>query len=564
MHFHKLSLNSSGMPFAKLLRMKNFLGICVVMCIFFVACNNQNSKSQTTETSSSAKTEKKVSKRDYSITPGNSYSDLFFDSMKMENFISQNNIPDSLARRMRSFYNTRNYQYAWFTSNGLTEQALGFWNLRNYAIYSGDSSLKNKSLEKTMNALMAEDTLQISASDSSVLNTELVLTQSFINYTLSNYEKGYVKRKEMERFIPFKKQDVATVADSLINKKHKDDKYFDDINDDYKALKTELAKYLQIVKSGGWPQITADAKTLKKGASSPQIVLLKKRFQISGDMQAQDTSDVFDDTLTQAIKLFQQRLGLTQDGVITQSLLDNINIPAQQRLQQILINMNRMRWMPQEPQGQLILVNIPEFILHVVDGKNKVFDMAVVVGKEGHNTMMFTGKLSQIVFSPYWNVPPSIVKKEILPKMKSDPNYLQEQRMEVTGTAGGLPVIRQLPGEKNSLGRVKFLFPNSYNIYFHDTPAKSLFNKDKRAYSHGCIRLSEPEKMAEYLLRDNSNWTPDKIEAAMNKDQPQTVVIKHPVPVFITYYTAWVDENGLLNFRDDIYKRDSIVAAKMF
>ena len=226
--------------------------------------------------------------------------------------------------------------------------------------------------------------------------------------------------------------------------------------------------------------------------------------------------------------------------------------------------MNRMRWMPQEPQGQLILVNIPEFILHVVDGKNKVFDMAVVVGKEGHNTMMFTGKLSQIVFSPYWNVPPSIVKKEILPKMQSNPNYLKEQNMEVTGNAGGLPVIRQLPGEKNSLGRVKFLFPNSYNIYFHDTPAKSLFSKDKRAYSHGCIRLSDPEKMAEYLLQDNPDWTPDKIEEAMNSGNPQTVTIKNPVPVFITYYTAWVDENGLLNFRDDIYKRDSTVANKMF
>jgi murein L,D-transpeptidase YcbB/YkuD len=148
--------------------------------------------------------------------------------------------------------------------------------------------------------------------------------------------------------------------------------------------------------------------------------------------------------------------------------------------------------------------------------------------------------------------------------MQSDPNYLKEQDMEVTGNAGGLPVIRQLPGEKNSLGRVKFLFPNSYNIYFHDTPAKSLFNKDKRAYSHGCIRLSEPEKMADYLLQDNSNWPPDKIEEAMNSGHEQTVSIKDPVPVFITYYTAWVNEDGLLNFRDDIYKRDSIVAAKMF
>lgn len=177
---------------------------------------------------------------------------------------------------------------------------------------------------------------------------------------------------------------------------------------------------------------------------------------------------------------------------------------------------------------------------------------------------MHTGKLSQIVFSPYWNVPPSIVKKEILPKMESNRNYLVSQDMEVTGNEGGLPKIRQLPGEKNSLGRVKFLFPNSYDIYFHDTPAKELFKKDKRAFSHGCIRLSEPEKMAQYLLKDNPAWPPDKIEEAMNSGKEQTVNVKDPVPVFITYYTAWVDETGLLNFRDDIYKHDSTVAIKMF
>ena len=499
-----------------------------------------------------------------SITPANAYSDLFFDSTQMESFITQNNIPDSVARRIRSFYNTRNYQYAWFTSSGLTEQSLGFWNLRNYASYSGDTSLKDPVLDKKMTAVMATDSLTISASDKSFLNTELSLTKSFIDYMLSNYDKGYVKRKEMERFIPFNKEDAATVADSLVSKKHKDEKYFDDVNESYKSLKAELAHYLQIVNGGGWPQITGDAKAYKKGVSAPQIVALKKRLQISGDMQGQDTSMLFDDSLVDAIKLFQKRMGLTQNGLITTALINDLNISAEQRLQQILINLNRMRWMPQEPQGKLILVNIPEFILHVVDGKNKVFDMAVVVGKEGHNTMMFTGKLSQIVFSPYWNVPPSIVKKEILPKIERDPGYLRSQNMEVTGNAGGLPVIRQLPGEKNSLGRVKFLFPNSYDIYFHDTPAKELFSKDKRAFSHGCIRLSEPEKLAEYLLQDNSSWTPEKIEEAMNSGQPQTVNIKDPVPVFITYYTTWVDETGLLNFRDDIYKRDSAIATKMF
>ncbi|MER3471937.1 MAG: hypothetical protein C4330_11615 [Chitinophagaceae bacterium] len=243
-------------------------------------------------------------------------------------------------------------------------------------------------------------------------------------------------------------------------------------------------------------------------------------------------------------------------------LIKDLNVSAMTRLQQILMNMERMRWMTIEPTGNLIVVNIPEFVLHVYEGNKKAFDMNVVVGKEGHNTTIFNGDLNQVVFSPYWNVSPSIVRKEILPKLSD--GYLASQHMEQVGTEDGLPKIRQVPGPWNSLGRVKFLFPNSFNIYFHDTNAKSLFSKDKRAYSHGCIRLSEPEKMAEYLLRSQPEWTPDKIQAAMNSGKEQTVRLKKPVPVIITYYTSWVDDNGRLNFRDDIYGHDSTLARKMF
>jgi murein L,D-transpeptidase YcbB/YkuD len=223
-----------------------------------------------------------------------------------------------------------------------------------------------------------------------------------------------------------------------------------------------------------------------------------------------------------------------------------------------------MRWLAANPTGNLIVVNIPEFVLHVYEGKNKAFSMNVVVGKEGHNTMMFNGDLNQVVFSPYWNVPQSIVQKEILPAMSRNPNYLASQDMEVTGNEDGVPVIRQRPGGKNALGRVKFLFPNSFNIYFHDTPSKSLFTKDKRAYSHGCIRLSDPVKMANYVLKDQPEWTPEKIEEAMNSGVEKFVRVKNPIPVIITYYTAWVDENGQLNFREDIYGHDASLAQKMF
>lgn len=531
------------------------------VCSLFISCNAQEDGSG----QSGKKEEKKISKRDISITKSNSYSDLFLDSMAVEKFITDKKVPDSISRRIRSFYNTRNYQFAWFTSKGLTEQARGFWNLHEYhTTYNNDSLLQNKALQRTMDDLIAEDALSISASNKNYLNTEIRLTQHFIQYVMNQYEDGYVKRKEMERFIPRKKEDAMYLADSLLTKKHKDNKYFEDINESYKALKDQLARYYEIATKGGWPTIPTDKKTYKLGTSAPAIALMKRHLQLTGDLPGADTSQVFNDTLEMGIKNYQRRFGYTPDGKITPALIKEMNVPAQARVQQILINMGRMRWMPSRPSGNLILVNIPEFVLHLYDGKNKVWDINVVVGKEGHNTMMFTGDLNQVVFSPYWNVPPSIVRKEILPALEKDPGYLERNNMEQIGTEGDLPKIRQLPGPDNSLGRVKFLFPNSFNIYFHDTNAKSLFSKDKRAYSHGCIRLEEPEKMANYLLRDQPEWTPERIEDAMNSGTEKYVKLKEPIPVFITYYTAWVDDAGQLNFREDIYGHDETLANRMF
>jgi L,D-transpeptidase YcbB len=509
---------------------------------------------------------KNVSSRDYSITKANAYSTLFMDSTAMENFIVQKKIPDSFARRIRSFYNTRNYQYAWFHPEGLTEQARGFWSLYDFhTTYSDDSTIYNKALQKKMDNLITEEAFAVSASDKSALNTELQLTRYFIQYMLQAYPEGFVKRKEMERFVPFKKRHAMEIADSLIQKKHKDDKYYEDKNISYGKLKAQLAHYHALAAKGVWEPVTPDKKTYKKGTSSPVLVQIKQRLHALGDLPVVDTTPVFNDTLELAVQSFQERHGYTPDGVIGASFIKDLNVPVQKRLQQILINMDRMRWLPNTPASDnLIVVNIPEFMLHMYEGNKKLWDMAVVVGKTGHNTMMFNGDLNQIVFSPYWNVPPSIVKDEILPEMEKDPFYLESQNMEITGEANGLPEIRQRPGYGNALGRVKFLFPNSFNIYFHDTPSKSLFERDKRAFSHGCIRLAEPEKMAQYLLRHQPDWTPERIREAMNAGEERYVKLEKPVPVIITYHTAWVDENGKLNFRDDIYKHDDKLAQKMF
>ena len=200
-----------------------------------------------------------------SITRTTAYNSLFLDSAALAKFIVDKKLSDSISRRMRSFYNARNFQFAWFSNDGLTEQARGFWNLHDYVTtYDGDSSLKDKALQKTMDRLIAEEELSVSASNKNFVNTELMLTQHFIQYMLNNYEKGYVKRKEMERFIPAKKQDALSLADSLINKKHKDDKYFEDVNQSYRGLKEELNHYYTVAKNGGWPTITFAKGKFKK------------------------------------------------------------------------------------------------------------------------------------------------------------------------------------------------------------------------------------------------------------------------------------------------------------
>jgi murein L,D-transpeptidase YcbB/YkuD len=189
--------------------------------------------------------------------------------------------------------------------------------------------------------------------------------------------------------------------------------------------------------------------------------------------------------------------------------------------------------------------------------------MPVIVGSESNNTVIFSNRMRFIVFSPYWNVPPSIVKAEILPGMRKNNNYLSQKNMEITNH-GDVPTVRQLPGGQNSLGLVKFLFPNPYNIYLHDTPGKHLFARQNRSLSHGCIRLGDARKMASYLLRADSSWTLKKIDTAMHQQKEKWVTLKKTIPVFMAYFTSWVDTNGVLQFRKDIYELDEKMLALLF
>lgn len=506
---------------------------------------------------------KTFTERDKSITPQNSFTDLFLDSMRLEQFVTDQNIDSATAQHMRSFYNSRNYQYAWFTKDGLSEPGLSFWNLLlSFISLSKDSSLFNKELASHMVDFTDGDTL-FRTDKQTLIKTELGLTRQFFIYAKTAYA-GRVDPEELQWFIPRKKIDALALLDSLVAHKGETLEEWEPVNREYQALKKELIRFNDIADKGGWqPIVLAEKKSYKPGDSSMAVLQTKLRLAASGDWQLPDSSAVYDSTFIAVVKKAQRRFGFKEDAVIDRALADALNVPVKQRIEQILINLERMRWLPEEAAPHRIVANIPEFKIHVFENNEEVFDMAIVVGKEGTHTVIFNDELRYIVFSPYWNVPRSIVKNEILPAMKRNPNYLASQNMEIV-KSGDVPTIRQRPGGKNSLGKVKFLFPNNYNIYFHDTPAKSLFSREKRAFSHGCMRLADAKKLAIYLLRDQPEWTEERINQAMNSSTEKWVTLKQHIPVYVSYFTAWVDNDGLLHFRDDIYGHDKKMAERLF
>jgi L,D-transpeptidase YcbB len=519
--------------------------ILILLCVAFTLSNcNDNTKNHTPD--------KPV--RNLAINKSNSYSSLFTDSTTLESFIKDQKLNDSISDDMRVFYNARNFQFAWFSGDGLTEQTFTF---RSLFDYSSDDN-KKRPLDFKLDNLMLNDSLKSLRASRNITKTELLFTWRFIQFLWDNYPNKKVRNNLLVKFVPAQKQDPVQRAESILE----DERIA--ANAGYKSLKKELDKYVKIARNGGWHTIPEKNKKYKVGKTDPVITIVKKRLQVTGEFPEPDTSALFTPELESAIKNVQTSYGQTSDGIIRNSLIQELNKPVLFRLQQIMVNMERMRWQPEEPNGRMIQVNIPEFMLHTWNGNKKDFDMEVIVGKEGNSTIMFSGKLNQIIFNPYWNVPESIVRNEMLTSIEENPDYLSEHNMEMTDTVDGIPVIRQLPGDENELGKVKFIFPNSFDIYFHDTPHKELFKKQQRAYSHGCIRLADAEKLANYLLKDNSEWSPEKIHKAMNSSKEQVVKIKDPIPVLINYYTAWVDEHGQLQFRKDIYGHDKRTMKKLF
>lgn len=500
---------------------------------------------------------------DKSYARADGYSDLYLDSTLIENFINEHGVGEQKAVNIRDFYRSRGYQFAWFAGDGLDEHGRSFWNLHNnYLNYSRDSSFFNRQLHQKMEVLV-NDEAEARLSEQEQKEIELSLTEHFFDYAKYAFT-GTVDPKELKWYIPQKKVNSVTLLDSLVARNGEKLDEWEPVNQQYRQMRKELMRYYRLEKSGGWDEIKGDKTVYKEGDSARTIPAMKERLRLSGDYTEQDGTAIFTTELKRAVQKAQKRFGLKQDGVVGPATLRELNEPVQNRIKQMLVNMERMRWMPAHSGGKRLVANIPEYKLYVYEGNKEVFTMPIVVGKAAHKTVVFNDQLKHVVFSPYWNVPASIVRNEILPAMERNPNYLAQNNMEQTGTRGGLPVIRQKPGGNNSLGRVKFLFPNSYAIYFHDTPAKSLFDRNKRAFSHGCIRLEQPKRLAEYLLQDLRGWDERRISSAMYAETEKWVNVPEPVPVTITYLTSWVDNEGQVHFREDIYGHDKALADKLF
>lgn len=350
----------------------------------------------------------------------------------------------------------------------------------------------------------------------------------------------------------------------------------------YDRQKVALAEYRVLALQGGWQPIP-EGDTLKPGMTDPRVGLLRARLRLVGDLKPQNDlaanggdANFYDAQMETAVKWMQYRHGLAQDGAVGVKTLAALNVPIEKRIEQMILNLERRRWMPDDLGQRHIFVNLADFLLKLVDEPKTLFDTAVVVGKPYQKTPVFSGTMTYVEINPFWNVPPSIARKEMLPKIQRDVSYLtQNNYVLFSDWSSGATVIdprtidwsqvskasfpykiRQDSGDGNALGRVKFMFPNRFNIYLHDTPAKALFSRPQRTFSHGCIRVQNPNDLAELVLSGEEGWSRERIEAVIASGERTIVSLKQPLPVHIVYLTSWVNKDGSVHFRNDVYERD--------
>ena len=326
----------------------------------------------------------------------------------------------------------------------------------------------------------------------------------------------------------------------------------------YGRLMQALSRLRQVQEAGGWPQVP-EGTTVAEGDSSAGVAALRARLSASEDrreatlaQQGAANAAFYDRDLRDALRHFQTRHGLYDDAKLGSATVTELNHPVEERIAEVKLNLDRWRWMPRELGDLFVLVNIAGFELEVVENNRTIEAMNVVVGKIGDETPVFSDTIEHVVVNPYWNPPTSILKEEILPAIARDPGYLARNNMEWVGDGR----VRQKPGRGNALGKVKFLFPNSDDIYLHDTPSDHLFARARRDFSHGCIRLERPLDLARLIVAKATNHSTSSLQAMLNTSSEKWINLKRPIPVYITYFTAWADEDGTLNFHHDVYGHD--------
>ncbi|HEV8253669.1 MAG TPA: L,D-transpeptidase family protein [Vicinamibacteria bacterium] len=330
-------------------------------------------------------------------------------------------------------------------------------------------------------------------------------------------------------------------------------------HDGYRSLVRALARYRSLAAAGGWPSVTT-AASLKPGTRGPAVVALRRRLAASGELPlALDANaNTFDAPLADALRRFQSRHGLEADGVAGKDTVAALNVPVDARIRQIELSLERWRWLPRPLGRRWIAVNIPTFMLYGFDGGRPALAMRVITGRTESPTPVFSQPMQEVIFRPYWNVPPGIAANEIVPAVLRRPDYLARNGLEVVRGDGGDVSFRQRPGPGNSLGLVKFVLPNPFNVYLHDTPHDQLFARSRRDFSHGCMRVERPAELAQWVLAPAPEWTPRAVAAAMRSGDERHVPLPQPVPVYVVYMTAWATSDGSVSFGPDLYGHDAI------
>ncbi|MBI5559372.1 MAG: L,D-transpeptidase family protein [Deltaproteobacteria bacterium] len=482
------------------------------------------------------------------------------------------------------FYERRDFQPAWLGLNGQFPRPAAL--IKAIREVSRDGLVPEyyhlKAIESSLAKLQTAQGQETTPDYALLADLDVLLTDSF--FLLScHLANGCINPLMLEAqwFAGNEKMDVPAVLEKALQENRVKES-LDSLaprEGFYPKLRQALAQYREKAAKETW-SVIADGPKLRQNDKDKRIPALRQRLAVLGDLAAGEnmTAELFDERFAEAVQRFQQRHGLTADGVIGPKTLQALNISPQKRIRQIELNMERLRWSLRNPGPRYILVNIANFGLEVIENGSPVLSMRVVVGKPFWNTPVFSEEMTYLVLNPPWHIPKSIALEEILPKLRKDPGYLDRQDIKVSQNGATLDgkalqqinwsrlsinnfpyKFKQNPGPKNPLGSIKFVFPNQHDIYLHDSPNKNLFQRNIRAYSHGCIRIEKPVELAEYLLRDDPKWNRDAIAQTIKNGEKKTIRLPRPVPVHLLYLTAWVDENNIMQFRDDIYERDALL-----